>query len=143
MNFTARTDRQLVRTTGGSIRYALLEFAAPRLERTSDRPPVNLAFVLDRSGSMGGSKIELARLAIRDALARLDDRDRFALVAYDDVVEVVTESTPATRRPRPARWSVWPASMLAARRTCPMGGCAAASRSPSGSPPTRSVAACY
>ena len=96
MNLTARTDRALVRTTGGSIRYALLEFVAPRMQRTSDRPPVNLAFVLDRSGSMGGSKIELARLAIRDALARLDDRDRFALVAYDDVVEVVTESTPAT-----------------------------------------------
>lgn len=96
MNFTARTDRQLVRTTGGSIRYALLDFVAPRMERTSDRPPVNLAFVLDRSGSMGGSKIELARLAIRNALARLDDRDRFALVAYDDVVDVVTESTPAT-----------------------------------------------
>jgi len=96
MNLTARTDRALVRTTGGSIRHALLDFVAPRMERTSDRPPVNLAFVLDRSGSMGGSKIELARLAIRNALARLDDRDRFALVAYDDVVDVVTESTPAT-----------------------------------------------
>ncbi|MDQ3448668.1 MAG: VWA domain-containing protein [Chloroflexota bacterium] len=96
MTFTARTDRPLVRTTGGSVRYALLEFVAPKMERTSDRPPVNLAFVLDRSGSMGGSKIELARQAIRDALARLDDRDRFALIAYDDVVDIVTEATPAT-----------------------------------------------
>jgi Ca-activated chloride channel family protein len=102
MNFTARTDRQLVRTTGGSIRYALLEFAAPRLERTSDRPPVNLAFVLDRSGSMNGAKIALGKSAIQNALARLDDRDRFALIAYDDVVEMVTEGTPATAEAKSA-----------------------------------------
>lgn len=96
MTFTARIDRSLVRTTGGSVRYALLEFVAPTLPRTSDRPPVTLAFVLDRSGSMSGPKIELAKSAIRDALARLDDRDRFSLVTYDDVVEVVTEATPAS-----------------------------------------------
>ena len=59
-------------------------------------PPVNLAFVLDRSGSMGGSKIALAKSAIQNALARLDDRDRFALIAYDDVVDVGTEGTAAT-----------------------------------------------
>lgn len=96
MNLTARTDRKLIRTTGGSIRYALLEFSAPKLERTSDRPRVNLAFVLDRSGSMSGAKIALAKSAIQNALARLDDRDRFALIAYDDVVEMVTEGTQAT-----------------------------------------------
>ena len=102
MTLSARTDRSLVRTTGGSIRYVLLESVAPTLERTTDRPPVHLSFVIDRSGSMAGRKIALAKSAIQQALARLDDRDRFAVVAYDEVVDVVMESTPATAEAKAA-----------------------------------------
>ncbi|MDQ3554796.1 MAG: VWA domain-containing protein, partial [Chloroflexota bacterium] len=102
MNLAARTDRSLIRTTGGSVRYVLLEADAPTLKRTTDRPPVHLSFVIDRSGSMAGNKIALAKSAIQSALARLDDRDRFSVVAYDDVVEMVTESTSASAEAKAA-----------------------------------------
>jgi Ca-activated chloride channel family protein len=49
---------------------------------------------------MGGSKIRLAREAVRQALGMLRADDRFALVAYDNMVEVVVASTPASAEAR-------------------------------------------
>lgn len=96
MSLTVQPDRSLIRDAGGSVRYALLTFAAPEAPRSGLRPPLNVAFVLDRSGSMGGSKIELARTSIVQALRMLRDTDHFAVVAYDNEVDVVVPSTPAS-----------------------------------------------
>ncbi len=49
---------------------------------------------------MGGSKIRLAREAVTQALGMLRSDDRFALVAYDDRVDVVVESTSASAEAR-------------------------------------------
>jgi len=49
-----------------------------------NRPPVNLAIVIDRSGSMGGEKIAHARHAAMEAVRRLGKRDIFSLVTYGD-----------------------------------------------------------
>lgn len=59
-----------------------------------DRAPVNVALVLDKSGSMGGEKIRRAREAAIMALQRLGHKDIASVVAYDDSVEVLF---PATR----------------------------------------------
>ena len=80
----------------------LAEIDAPRARRERARPPVHLAFVLDRSGSMGGDKIRLAKLAVEESLARLHDDDRFAIVVYDEVIDVVFPSTRATADARRA-----------------------------------------
>lgn len=93
---TARTDRRLIRAAGRSRRFVLVQVTAPPAPRRRERLPVNLAFVLDRSGSMSGDKIELARRTIAEAVGRLEPRDRFTVVAYDDHVDVVVRSTAAT-----------------------------------------------
>ena len=80
---TARTDRSLIRAAGGSVRHVAVTLVAPVSDRDKKRPPVDVAFVLDRSGSMGGEKIELARDAILQGIAMLQPADRFAVVAYD------------------------------------------------------------
>jgi Ca-activated chloride channel family protein len=95
-----RADRRLIRPTTHSRRHVLVEVTAPSAPRTSERAPVNLAFVIDRSGSMGGDKIELAKAAVREALATLGDRDRFSIVSYDDRVELVVGSTNASAEAR-------------------------------------------
>ncbi len=59
------------------------------------RPPVNLAVVLDRSGSMGGAKLEKAKEAAIEALRRLDERDIFSLVVYDTQVETLVPAQSA------------------------------------------------
>jgi Ca-activated chloride channel family protein len=46
-----------------------------------------IVFVLDRSGSMAGKKIEQAREALKFVLRNLDEGDTFNIVAYDDRVE--------------------------------------------------------
>src|SRR4029078_5312634 len=69
-----RPDRRLIRANGRSERFLLVDLAAPTVPRAPPRrrPPVNLGFVLDRSGSMGGqNKIGLARQAVLEAVHRL------------------------------------------------------------------------
>ena len=96
MTLSIRKDRELVRTTYRSHRYVLATVTAPVVEREGSRPSVNLAFVIDRSGSMAGAKLPLAKDAVGQALQRLDGDDRFAVVAYDDVVDTVVDSSPAS-----------------------------------------------
>lgn len=100
---SVRTDRRLIRSGGRSERYLLVEVVAPTIapDPARRRPPVNLGFVLDRSGSMGAQdKIGLARQAVDEAIARLDAPDRLAVVVYDDRIDVVLESTVASGEAR-------------------------------------------
>ena len=64
--------------------------------------PSTSRFVLDRSGSMHGDKIEHAREAILQGIRSLRDQDRFAVVAYDDEIDVVVPTGPATPEARTA-----------------------------------------
>lgn len=52
-------------------------------------PPQSLALVIDRSGSMSGERLALAKEAARRMCASLRDLDRVALVAYDDGTTLV------------------------------------------------------
>jgi len=92
----AQSDRSLIRAGASSTRYVRLDFTLPEARRTGGRLPLDVALVLDRSGSMGGEKIALARGAARQAIDLLRSDDRFAVVVYDDVVDLLAESAPAT-----------------------------------------------
>lgn len=65
------------------------------LEAPGDRPPVNVAIVLDKSGSMSGDKLFRAKQAARLAVDRLAPSDIVAVVAYDSTVRVVVPATKA------------------------------------------------
>jgi len=95
MTFDLRQDRVFVRAGARSTRYLVVRLVAPAAARRRERLPVNVALVLDRSGSMGGAKIRLAKQAVDRAIATLDERDRFSVVFYDDRIDVVVPSTTA------------------------------------------------
>ena len=97
MTLTIRTDRDLIRARAASTRYVLVSFTAPQAPPRSERLPINIALVLDRSGSMAGErKFDLARSAVEQALAMLHPEDRFTLVVYDTEVDVLMPSSKAT-----------------------------------------------
>ena len=92
----ADTDRDLGRAGHRSIRYIRVALEADVAPPRQQRPPIAVAFALDRSGSMGSGKMELARAAVITALQRLEPTDRFAISVFDDRVDVVAEAGPAT-----------------------------------------------
>lgn len=98
--FSVRQDRRYLRATNHSQRFVLARISAPRATGERQRAPVNLAIVLDRSGSMSGPKLDIAKQAVEEAIARLETDDRFSVVVYDDVVDVVIESTLASAEAR-------------------------------------------
>jgi len=53
--------------------------------------PRDLVFVLDRSGSMGGWKMVAARRAVARMVDALTERDRFGLLAFDNLIETPPE----------------------------------------------------
>jgi Ca-activated chloride channel family protein len=91
-----RADRLHVGTQTTTRRYLRVEIRTPLVDIDSARPPAHVAFVIDRSGSMGLRKLALACQAVSHALELLNPRDSFAVVAYDDVVDVVMPATKAT-----------------------------------------------
>ena len=54
-----------------------------------ERMPLNLAIVLDRSGSMSGGKLEQAKQAAEMLVDQLESDDVLSLVVYESEVEVV------------------------------------------------------
>ena len=65
-----------------------------RLPQHGCRLPVNLALVIDRSGSMSGEKIEKAKEAALEVLRHLSSDDIFSLVAYESGVQTLIPARP-------------------------------------------------
>ena len=53
------------------------------------RAPINVALVLDRSGSMSGAPLEAAKAAARRFASFLGADDRLSVVVFDDAVETI------------------------------------------------------
>ena len=86
LTLAAECDRRLVAVEVSSERTVEWIASAPKLSHRPERAPLNLALVLDRSGSMRGDKLRYVQQAACHILDLLDERDRVAVVAYDDQV---------------------------------------------------------
>jgi Ca-activated chloride channel homolog len=74
----------------------LVRITAPEPAARAARPKLNLCLVLDRSGSMGGEKMERARDAACYCVDQLLPADRLGVVTFDDAIDVLIESRNVT-----------------------------------------------
>ena len=82
LRFKIRKSHDLVPT--GSFRDFYVQIDVEADEAMPEtRAPLNVALVIDRSGSMRGEPMEQARRAARTFVDALDKRDRIALIAFD------------------------------------------------------------
>jgi Ca-activated chloride channel family protein len=68
---------------GESGRTFLLAAFPPADDGAEPRPPLEMVYLVDVSGSMAGTSIEQARAALLQALERLTPQDRFHIVTYN------------------------------------------------------------
>ncbi len=71
------------------LRLSLKTLAARKKE---ERPPINVALVIDRSGSMTGDRLAAAKKGAETALERLGSDDIVSLVSYNHEVDVLREA---------------------------------------------------
>jgi Ca-activated chloride channel family protein len=67
--------------------YFLFLFSPSSTAAATDAIPKDMVFVIDRSGSMSGEKMEQAKEALQFILRQLGEKDRFSIVDFDDVVD--------------------------------------------------------
>ena len=87
-------DYTLDRQTGGSqmLTYTngtdnfFVYMLAPSITEIEDRKQRQYVFVLDKSGSMGGIKIEQAKIAFSSMISTLASEDLFNIVIFSDTV---------------------------------------------------------
>jgi Ca-activated chloride channel family protein len=79
-----------------NVTYLKVGLVGAPLVQAAQRAPINLAIVIDRSGSMSGKKIEQAKSAAIQAISHLGPRDIVSVVAYDHNVDVLLPATRAT-----------------------------------------------
>lgn len=88
---------KVLRGSEGTVTLAMtLQASAAAPSQVGPRQAVDLAVVLDRSGSMNGQKIADARRAVQRLIGTLTPRDRLAVVAYSNTAEILNGLVPMT-----------------------------------------------
>ncbi|MBD3238091.1 MAG: VWA domain-containing protein [Candidatus Moranbacteria bacterium] len=87
----AQLGNDQIRVDQGTA-YLLIELEALDQNQTRSEQPVNIAFVLDKSGSMSGKKIQYLKQAMKTIPSLLDQRDRISIHTYNEEVEELLPS---------------------------------------------------
>ena len=89
-------DREVVLRGSPQEVVVKIDLSALAGRKKPSHTPLNLAVVLDKSGSMTGPKLEKAKQAARQVVERLGAKDFFSLVVYSDRAEVLVPARRVT-----------------------------------------------
>ena len=92
----ARLAHAIMKGDEGQRNYLRIGLKGCRPEPNRDRTPVNVAFVIDRSGSMTGQALEQARAAAIMAVHRLGPADIASVVTFDHVAQLLVDAQRVT-----------------------------------------------
>ena len=68
--------------------------------KKTERLPLNLSLVIDRSGSMNGEPLEEAKKCASMLVDRMSEKDRLSVVTYESHAEVLVTSQPVSHKSR-------------------------------------------
>ena len=87
----------LFREHVGDADYLLAFVTPPSVEQAEQKPPPReVIFVIDNSGSMGGTSITQAKASLIYGLSRLQPNDRFNVIRFDHTMDMLfNDSVPA------------------------------------------------
>jgi len=91
---TIRVDRNRAWYRGNSVRFLVIDLKGRELpeEHTVQKVPLNLALVIDRSGSMHGEPLHAARKAAAGVVEMLDKDDVLTVVCFNNEVSTIINS---------------------------------------------------
>lgn len=87
---------------GGYYKSSLEEILPVRsdFEKEQEKPSLAMMLVIDKSGSMDGEKIEMAKSAARSAVELLGRKDKVGVLAFDGETYVISEMQSANNKGR-------------------------------------------
>lgn len=88
----AELGHSVIDTKSSDRVYLRLSLKTLAAKARKDRAPINVAIVVDRSGSMSGDRLAAAKKGAQVALDRLGSDDVVSLVSYNHEVEVLREA---------------------------------------------------
>ncbi|WP_435110905.1 vWA domain-containing protein [Nocardiopsis synnemataformans] len=103
MHLSALLDFDAVPRDTDDAVSALVDITAPEREEDTERPPATLQVVLDRSGSMGGGRLDGAVRALLSLVERLAPSDNFGLVSFNRQARVEVPCGPLEDKARVRR----------------------------------------
>ena len=92
MQLKITTNKQYVPVTRTQQLVYVLVSAQPSQVLAQTRMGLNFGFVLDRSGSMRGAKIDRLKQAMGIAVSRLNPDDRVSVTVFNDSAQVLAAS---------------------------------------------------
>ena len=98
ISFNGRLNTSCIQHNGGPV-FLQMEIVTPEVRDRTDRDSrhMNIAVVLDRSGSMGDEhKMEYAKKALCALVDRLSSDDYLSIVIYDDRIETLLRTQRVT-----------------------------------------------
>ena len=93
LKISAHLERKLAWYRGQSVRHVVCELEAPKMvrEENEQEARINLALVLDTSGSMHGEPLQTAKQTALAIAELLTEEDLLTVVTFDSFTEVVLQ----------------------------------------------------
>jgi Ca-activated chloride channel homolog len=97
LRITTRMAREPLPVTGDpQVAFLLVEVRTTEALTHAEPLPLNLALVVDRSGSMRGPRLQYTKDALMAVVDRLKPEDVLTVIAFDDAVQTIIPATLAT-----------------------------------------------
>ncbi len=90
ITIASQIGREPLPVTGeAQVAYLLVDVQANVAALPTERLPLNLSLVLDRSGSMRGPRLNALKDALMQLIDQLEPRDALSVITFDDMVDLV------------------------------------------------------